>query len=277
MRDEPARVAWICETCGTQFEPTTIAPDRCPICDDERQYVGWAGQRWTTMETLAGSHAVQIEDEEGVTTLSMRPGFAIDQRAFLIPHGRQNLMWECLSLVTPEAVAQINARGGVSAIAISHPHFYSSMTEWSEALGGVPIYLHEADRDWVQRRSPYFRFWRGERLALSDDHVLIHLPGHFPGSSGLWWKTGPRSVGCLFPGDALQVVMDRRHVTFMYSYPNAIPLGPSAVRGLQRAVAPLQFQDVYGFTHGRQIIGHGKSAVDESFKRYLGAIAGKAA
>lgn len=274
MRDESARVAWICETCGTQFEPTPIAPDRCPICDDERQYVGWAGQRWTTMETVARSHAVQIEDEEGIATLSVRPGFAIDQRAFLIPHLRQNLMWECLSLVTPEALAQINARGGVSAIAISHPHFYSSMTEWSEALGGVPIYLHEADRDWVQRRSPYLRFWRGERLELSDDLALIHLPGHFPGSSGLWWKTGPRSAGCLFPGDALQVVMDRRHVTFMYSYPNAIPLGPSAVRGLQRAVAPLRFQDVYGFTRGRQIIGHGKSAVDESFRRYLAAIAG---
>src|SRR5262249_15866834 len=116
------------------------------------------------------------------------------------------------------------------------------------------------------------RFWGGERLALSDDLVLIHLPGHFPGSTGLWWKTGPRLQGCFFPGDALQVVMDRRHVSFMYSYPNAIPLGPTAVRGLQRPVAPLQFDDVYGFSRGRQIIGDGKSAVDESFKRYFAAI-----
>jgi hypothetical protein len=77
----------------------------------------------------------------------------------------------------------------------------------------------------------------------------------------------------LFPGDALQVVMDRRHVTFMYSYPNAIPLRPSVVRRLQRSVAPLQFEDVYGFTHGRQIVGRGKSAVEESFNRYLAAIA----
>jgi hypothetical protein len=272
MQDGSTRVAWICDTCGTQFEPAAAAPSRCPVCEDERQYVGWAGQRWMTMEALARSHAVEIGSEGGVTTLSLRPGFAIDQRAFLIPHGRQNLMWESLSLVTPEAVAQIEARGGVSAIAISHPHFYSSMTEWSEALGGVPIYLHEADRGWVRRESPHLRFWSGERLELSDELELIHLPGHFPGSSGLWWKTGPRSEGCLFPGDALQVVMDRRHVTFMYSYPNAIPLGPSVVRGLQRSVARLRFQDVYGFTRGRQIIGHGKSAVDESFRRYLAAI-----
>src|SRR5262249_47976370 len=142
--------AWICATCGTQFEPTPIAPSRCPICDDERQYVGWEGQRWTSMEALARGHTVQIESEAEAVTLSMQPGFAIQQRAFLIPDGPRNLLWECLSLVTPEAVAQINARGGVSAIAISHPHFYASMVEWSEALGGVPIYLHEADRDWVQ-------------------------------------------------------------------------------------------------------------------------------
>jgi glyoxylase-like metal-dependent hydrolase (beta-lactamase superfamily II) len=265
-------VAWICETCGTQFAPRPAPPQRCPVCEDERQYVGWSGQRWTSAATLAQEHAVHLDEEDGIVTLSVRPAFAIDQRAFLIPHGKQNLLWECLSLVTESAVAQLRARGGVSAIAISHPHFYTAMVQWSEALGGVPVYLHEADRAWVQRPSPCLRFWHGERLALADDLVLVHLPGHFAGSTGLWWKSGPRGKGCLLPGDALQVVMDRRHVTFMYSYPNAIPLAPGAVRAMRRSLEELKFDDVFGFSRGRQIIGGGKAAVEESFRRYLAAI-----
>ena len=272
MTPETKPIGWICETCGTQYEPSAEPPEACPVCEDERQYVGWGGQRWTTMEALGRKASVHFQEEEGVTTLSLRPAFGIDQRAFLIPDRGRNLMWECLSLVTPEAVAELESRGGVSCMAISHPHFYTSMVEWSDALGGLPIYVHEADRDWVRRPSPRIRFWRGERLELSEDLVLLHLPGHFPGSAGLWWKRGPRSGGSLFPGDALQVVMDRRHVTFMYSYPNAIPLRPSAVRGLHRAVTPLQFDDVFGFTRGRQIIGQGKAAVDQSFARYLAAV-----
>ena len=31
--------AFICNTCGTQYEPSENPPAACPICDDERQYV----------------------------------------------------------------------------------------------------------------------------------------------------------------------------------------------------------------------------------------------
>jgi glyoxylase-like metal-dependent hydrolase (beta-lactamase superfamily II) len=182
-------------------------------------------------------------------------------------------MWECLSLVTADAIARIEAAGGVSCLAISHPHFYAAMIDWSEALGGVPVYVHEADRRWLQRSSSRVVLWSGDRLELSSDLVLLRLPGHFDGSIGLWWKTGPSRGGSLFPGDALQVAMDRRHVSFMYSYPNAIPLKPAAVRRLRNIVAPLAFDDVFGFSAGRQIIGNGKAAVEASFERYLRAIA----
>ena len=52
--------------------------------------------------------------------------------------------------------------GGIKAIAISHPHYYSSMVEWSRAFGGVPIYLHAADRQWVMRPDHAIVFWEGE-------------------------------------------------------------------------------------------------------------------
>src|SRR3546814_3893673 len=39
-----------CVTCGTQFADSAREPDRCPVCEDERQYVGRGGQQWTRSE-----------------------------------------------------------------------------------------------------------------------------------------------------------------------------------------------------------------------------------
>lgn len=270
-QDRP--LAWICATCGTQHAPSVAAPTECAICLDERQYVGWAGQQWTTPDALRERHEIVFDVEDGVRTMRAEPGFGIGQRAFLVPHAGGQLMWECLSPVTEAAVAELKRRGGLTGIAISHPHFYTAMVEWSEALGNVPIYLHAADRAWVQRPSANIRFWEGARLDLADNLALVHLGGHFAGSAGLWWKDGPRPGGSLFPGDAIQVAMDRRYATFMYSYPNYIPLAAAAVEELRARVAGLEYEDVFGYSPGRQIIGDGKACIDASFDRYLAAIA----
>jgi glyoxylase-like metal-dependent hydrolase (beta-lactamase superfamily II) len=267
---DPGRRAPICETCGTQFAPMPVPPARCPICEDERQYVDWNGQRWTTHDELAARHTLRIEDDAGLLGIGMAPGFAIPQRALLLPTDAGNILWECVSLVTEAGLAELHRRGGVERIVISHPHFYSAMVEWSEALGGVPILLHDADREWVQRPSPLIRHWDGDALRLSGDVTLIRCGGHFPGSTALHWMRGPRGPA-LFPGDALQVVMDRRHVAFMYSYPNFVPMRSSDVRAMRARLAPFDYVDVYGYTWGRNILGDARAAVDASFERHLQA------
>src|SRR5690606_11877858 len=132
--------------------------------------------------------------------------------------------------VTPEAVEAIGALGGIDAIAISHPHFYSSMVEWSDAFGGVPIHLHRADAGWIQRPSPDIVLWDGDELELADDVRLLHLPGHFPGSAALLWTGGERPA--LLAGDSLHVADDLASVTVMHSVPNFIPVSPSVIRDL---------------------------------------------
>ncbi|MDI9238212.1 MBL fold metallo-hydrolase [Lysobacter sp. LF1] len=264
---------FICETCGTQYAPSDAPPAHCPICEDERQYVGWNGQTWTTHDALAARHRLRIEDDAGLLGIGIAGEFAIPQRALLLPTDAGNLLWECVSLVTEEAVAALKARGGVDRIVISHPHFYSAMVEWSEALGGVPILLHEADRQWVMRPSERIEFWHGDALRLSDDVTLVRAGGHFDGSTALHWARGPRAGGALFPGDALQVVLDRRHVTFMYSYPNYIPMKTGDVRAMEARLRGFAFEDVYGYTWGRNILGGGRDAVDASFDRHLAAVA----
>ena len=264
----------ICATCGTQYADAPGPPSTCPVCTDERQYVGWNGQAWTTHDALAARHHVRVADDDGALGLDIAPMFAIGHRALFVPTTDGNLLWETLSLVTDEAVQALRERGGVQAIAISHPHFYSAMLEWSEALGNVPILLHAADRVWVRRPSPRIEFWSGSRNVLSDSLTLLNCAGHFPGSTALYWREGPHGRGALLPGDALQVVSDRRHVTFMYSYPNSIPLRPSYVRGMRALLDGYVFEDVYGYSRGRNIIGGGRAAVDTSFERYLDAVVG---
>ncbi|GAB3384987.1 MBL fold metallo-hydrolase [Lysobacter fragariae] len=145
---------YICETCGTQYAESQTPPPACPVCEDERQYVGWNGQAWTTHDALAAKYTLRIEDDNGLLGISLPSDFAIPQRALLLPTDAGNILWECVSLVTPQAVEVLKTRGGVDLIVISHPHFYTAMVEWSDALGGVPILLHEADREWVHRPSP---------------------------------------------------------------------------------------------------------------------------
>ena len=174
--------------------------------------------------------------------------------------------------MTDEAVDALRKAGGVDRIVISHPHFYSSMVEWSDALGGVQILLHEADKAWVRRPSDRIKYWSGDLLKLSNDVTLINTAGHFDSSTALHWKRGPRGQ-TLFPGDSPHVTQDRKQVTFMHSVPNFTPMAPSAVRRMQRVLAPFDFDDVYGFSWGRNILGNGKAVVEASFDRFLQQVA----
>ncbi|MCX6049210.1 MAG: MBL fold metallo-hydrolase, partial [Chloroflexi bacterium] len=146
---------FICKTCGTQFAATDEPPAHCPICEDERQYIGWAGQQWTTLTELrAERHNSTKLAEPNLTEIGSEPAFAIGQRALLVQAPTGNVLWDCLSLIDDATVAAVQALGGLAAIAISHPHYYSSMVEWSHAFGNAPIYLHAADRVHVMRPDP---------------------------------------------------------------------------------------------------------------------------
>jgi glyoxylase-like metal-dependent hydrolase (beta-lactamase superfamily II) len=264
-------VNYICEQCGVQFAESAQPPASCAICEDDRQYVRWGGQRWLTPAELASSRTVIWKEDAGVLGFSLEPEFAIGQRALLAktPHG--NILWDCISLVTDEAVAEIGRHGGLSAIAISHPHFYSAMVDWSRAFGGVPIYIHADERRWVMRPDPAIVFWSGERHPINPAATLIRCGGHFPGAQVLHWKRGDDAV--LLSGDVLQVTADRRHVSFMYSFPNYIPLNAETVRAIADSLADVDFDSIYGAWWGRIVLGNARAALDASVERYLRAIA----
>lgn len=264
---------FICTTCGTQFSESDEPPPTCPICEDDRQFVPQSGQEWTDMATLGQTHSlVWNEEAEGVHSLQLSPSFGIGQRAFLIEGPDGNILWDCLSLVDEASKARIAAMGGLSAIAISHPHFYSSMIGWSAACGNVPVHIHADDAQWVQRPGSALRPWAGEALRIGQA-TMIRCGGHFDGSSVLHcpWLEGGR--GALFVGDTMQVTMDRRFVSFMRSYPNLIPLDAKAVTAISQAVQPYRFKTIYGAFPGRTVESDGNRVVERSVERYLKAIA----
>jgi hypothetical protein len=264
---------YICTTCGVQHAETNRPPDLCAVCEDERQYVNWDGQAWMTLDELRRNHHTAVRAEEpGLTGLGMAPNFAIGQRALLVQTPAGNVLWDCTSLIDDVAVKAVEDRGGISAIAISHPHFYSAMVEWSRAFGGAPIYLNAADRRWVMRPDPSIVFWSEDTHPLPGGLTLIRCGGHFEGASALHWPAGAGGRGVLLTGDSIQVVFDRRHVSFMYSYPNLIPLSAPAVRRIVAAVEPFVFDRIYGAWFDRGIAASAKSAVARSADRYVRAI-----
>ena len=263
---------FMCVQCAVQFAASDAPPSSCPICSDPRQYLRFAGQAWTTFEELGRDHKVVLMDEDGVLSIGVEPAFGIGQRALLAETPDGNVLWDCVPLVTEEAVRALDARGKVKAIAISHPHFHSAIVEWSRALGDIPIYIHAGNRKWVMRPDPRIVFWEEETKTILPDLTLIRCGGHFEGSSVCHWKRrGKPNV--LLAGDTVQVVMDRKHVSFMYSYPNLWPLNARAVKRIAGALEPFDYGQVYSAFWQMRILEDGKGAVARSVERYLKAIA----
>jgi hypothetical protein len=267
---------FICVTCGMQFSKTEAPPSICAICTDDRQFVGWEGQTWTTLEKLRTTHKLRFEDEDiGVTGVGIEPHFAIGQRALLVqtPHG--NVLWDCVALVDDETMRRIEAAGGLKAIAISHPHYYTVMAEWSDAFGGIPIYLHEDDRKWVMREHPAIVHWKGDDREIAPGLTLIRCAGHFPGATVMHWAQGAKGEGAVFAGDVIAVNLDRASVSFMHSFPNYIPLDAGAVRRIGEVMAPYRFAKIFGAFSGRNVMADGRAVFERSVARYLKAIGAK--
>jgi hypothetical protein len=264
---------WICTTCGTQFPKTQEPPPGCAICLDQRQYVGYNGQQWTTLEAMrgAGMRNVLKEQEQELIGIGTEPKFAIGERALLLRTQHGNILWDCITLLDDETAAAIERLGGLRAIAISHPHYYTSMVAWAERFN-APIFLHEADRRWVMRPDERITFWSGETHALWDDLTLVRLGGHFEGGTVLHWPGGAGGQGVLLSGDIIQVVADRNWLSFMYSYPNLIPLPAAEVARIRDTIAPYPFERLYGAWFETIVQRNAHEAVTRSADRYIRAL-----
>lgn len=262
---------FICKTCGTQFSETQEPPSSCPICEDERQYVHPDGQSWTRLADLQGVYTNDVKQlDEALYSIVTTPKFAIGQQAYLIQTPEGNVLWDCITLLDDETIQTINALGGIKKIAISHPHYYSSMLEWAHAFN-AELYLHEADKAHVMRPDERITFWQGESLALQEGVTLVNSAGHFEGGTVLHWQEGVKGDSALFTGDIIQVVADPKWVSFMFSYPNSIPLSRKKIERIVGSLEPFAFEKIYGAFNG-VVQKDAKAALKRSAERYIKAI-----
>ena len=265
--------AWICATCGVQHSDTSEAPVTCAICEDERQYVGTSGQSWTTMEELATRHTVVVRQEEAdLFGIGLEPSFGIGQRALLVRTPSGNVLWDCIPLLDEKAAARIAELGGIAAICASHPHFYGAYVDFAQAFG-ARVYLPRADAGWIRRASEHVELFEEEAEPLPGVTVA-RIGGHFDGAAVLHWAVGGDGRGALLTGDTVQVVPDRGWVSFMWSYPNLIPLDVATVEDIARKVARFEFDRVYGGWWGRVIERGGSRAIARSAARYVERLRG---
>jgi hypothetical protein len=265
--------AWICVRCGVQYPDTPGPPEGCPICADEREAVLAGGQRWTTTAELAADHVTELRVEEpGLHGVGVTPSFGIGQRALLVRTPAGNVLWDCVSLLDEAARVAVEGLGGVVAICPSHPHFYGACAELADALD-ARVLLPRADERWVQRPSRRIAFYADE-VEPVPGVTVVRVGGHFAGSAVLHWAAGADGRGVLLTGDSIMVAEDRGWVSFMWSFPNLLPLDAAAVRRIADRVGDLPFARLYGGWWGHVVTDDGAAVVRRSAGRYVDLLSG---
>jgi glyoxylase-like metal-dependent hydrolase (beta-lactamase superfamily II) len=265
---------WICRACAVEHPDTSEPPVLCRICSDERQFVPPGGQAWTTLEELAtaGTTLSVTEIEPDLFGVTAHPAVGIGQRMHVIRTAMGTVLWDPTGYADPAAAADVLELGPVLAIVASHPHMYGVQVEWSRALGGVPILVAGADREWVQRPDAAIEFFSGER-EVAPGLVLRTPGGHFPGSVVAYWAAGAEGRGVLFAGDTLFPGPDGKWVSFMRSYPNDIPLSMAVVDRVATAITAHPFDRIYG-NFGNAVLSDARTVVRRSADRQIGWMRG---
>ncbi|TAQ84748.1 hypothetical protein B7494_g6943 [Chlorociboria aeruginascens] len=269
----------ICTACGTQFDSEDRSfLTRCRICDDPRQFVPPTGQAFTTLQTLKKSDEYKnkwlcLDGDERFHSIWTEPKFGIGQRAILIRTPKGNVLWDCIAFLDDQTVEFINSLGGLAAIVISHPHYYTTHLEWAETFD-CPVYLSWEDKQWLNRldRLGAARTFiegteeeievRGEKTGVT----ALKLGGHFPGSlvclafgrllvadtlvttpSGLGdWSRGTDGGKGGRPAGM-------NSFSLMWSIPNMIPLSADEVAAMWSVLRNYEFQSTHGAFVGTEI------------------------
>ncbi|KAH6638237.1 hypothetical protein C7974DRAFT_451534 [Boeremia exigua] len=272
----------ICEVCGTQFDvPLSSPPENCRICLDPRQYVPAHGQTWTSLNAAQDTQKNEFHTDEQdprihyITTKPLTPSelppglsdstttrkqLGIGQRAILLQTAHGSILWDAIAFLNRETVDFVNSKGGLKAIVISHPHFYTSHLEWA-AQFGCPVYVAADDAEWQNRADA-----KGVRVLFRGAQEVVpgvtavQCGGHFDGSSVLHWEKK------LFIADTMMSVPSGFYnagraerdpkttaYSFMWSYPNMIPLPPSKIHGIWKALKPYEFDATFGGFMGQNV------------------------
>ncbi|KAF2498257.1 hypothetical protein BU16DRAFT_579416 [Lophium mytilinum] len=256
----------ICNTCGTQFDVSLQSGSplkSCRICEDPRQYVPPGGQVWTTLGQLKGKHENFLEQDptdEKILFITTEPKCGIGERAILLQTPNGNVLWDLIAFIDQKTIDFITSKGGLSAIVISHPHFYTTHLEWAKIFN-CPVYVATEDKQWLNRfdHLKARRFIKGPIETIVPGVTAIKVGGHFDGSMVLHWEKKLFIADSMYTVPSAGTPSPRQPGTssysFMWSIPNMIPLPPSKIEGIWKALQPFEFEATYGGFTGQDVRG----------------------
>lgn len=240
-----------CSNCGF-WQQSFAVPAGCPVCLDFRHTPPEDGPLTflTPAEVAAGHGCRWTEDGNGVVTFRNEPRLGtIGPNGYLVPHpAGGNVVWEATGWYSPEALAFLEARGGVRVLAASHPHSYGALWQLQERFPEAAVVIQTADLPWTGA----FRATRpfDDRLELAPGLELRHVGGHFPGQAVLWWASA--RGGTLFAGDMLKFHFDAGEpgrvagISTHKAFNRRVPMSHAEVRRYREVVASLpDFGQVY--------------------------------
>ena len=172
---------FICTTCGTQHAESQAPPDRCPICEDERQYLGWDGQRWTTLDQLRADYTNRIRTEEpSLTGIGTEPKFGIGQRALLVQSPGGNVLWDCIALIDEATIRVVNDLYDQLARGKSDLDFVAERVGHCEAQLERLAWRNERIRNALTMLYLALSAFAGTSLTLGVDVLTGHYIGALP-------------------------------------------------------------------------------------------------
>ncbi|KAL9016743.1 MAG: hypothetical protein Q9185_005917 [Variospora sp. 1 TL-2023] len=185
--------------------------------------------------------------------------FAIGQRAMLLRTPKGNVLWDLVSLMDEPLLNFIGELGGLKAIVISHPHFYTTYFEWADYFS-CSVYMAADDQEWICRKPTdpkTIKLIEGPSETILENVTVIKAGGHFPGSLVLHWDDQ------LFIADTIMTVPSAHSphprppgqisYSFQWSIPNMIPLGPKEITQIWKSIKPYDFHTTYGAFNGMTV------------------------
>lgn len=213
------------------------------------------------------------QHDDRITFIHTVPKVGIGQRCALIKTTSGNILWDCVTFLDDATVEKISALGGISAIVISHPHYYSTHLHWARTFN-CKVYLAAEDKQWLAQTDTDRQVFIPEGVVetdiLSSGVKALKLGGHFPGSLVLLAHgrlliadtlvTTPAGLGS-WTTDA---VGNRREghlgrpkgmntFSFMWSIPNMIPVSPAEIAQMWKVLSGYEFKSTHGAFMGQDI------------------------
>ena len=256
--------AWICAPARA-VPRHRRASGRCPICEDERQYVGWPASMDDDGRDRRRHTVVVREEEPDLIGIGVKPPSAsASGPCWCAPR-----TGTCCGTASRCSTRRARARSpswaastqSACRIRTSTPRTSTSPTPSTRASSSrAPTAVDPATL--AAHRAVRRRHRPGARR-----HARPHR-GHFDGAAVLHWPAGSDGRGALLTGDTITVVQDRDWVSFMWSYPNLIPLAEARSRDRPTASGG-SASTASTAAGGDGCVGRRRAAIRRSADRYI--------